>query len=416
MIIINKIKKKFFLFFILNLLCFGNNVMAFNLSPNLDVYALIDTRLAYSDLSEEASWLDNGLGKTQYKHGFSINLAEVALLIIPKINEDLSLHIYAKYDQEQGFDLVEAFFNYQQDFNSNWHLQFRGGVFFPRISLENTEDFWLNSSHISNSAINSWIGEEVKTVGGELSLKYQFDNQYIAWTGAMFMLNDPIGVLLSWRGWAVHSQKSGLFNQLPLPNLPEINNQGGTFNSHQDFSADPFREIDKNLGFSTGLEWNYKQQFELHGYYYNNNANPSLQDGSQYAWQTNFFHLGMKIQITDDVAFLSQSLFGNTKMGPSTVNIDFWSYYIMLRKKINQHQFSLRYEQFQTKDLDSTFNDLNNETGWAIAAAYGYEFNTHHKILFEVLHLESERDMRQTFHHSPQQTETSLQFSYRLSW
>ncbi len=396
------------------LLGFSPLSYALNVSPNLDVYALLDARLVYSDGDENSSF-DGGLGKLRYSHQFSANLAEAAIILAPKLNEQLGLNVYAKYDAEQDFDLVEAFIHYQQDINPDWQFSFRGGVFFPQMSLENSERFWLSPYNITHSAINSWIGEEVRITGAEFKFSYQYEEHHFGWQGSVFALNDPVGSLLAWRGWAIHSQKTGVLSQIPLAALPEFDT-GGVFFPSQDRWVDPFREIDRNVGFSTGLEWKYNNQLELHGLYYNSNAIPDRQDGSQYAWQSNFFHLGLKADIGGHFEILGQYLQGNSKMGPSMVNIDFWSYYLMLRKQLDEHRFSLRYEQFRVKDLDHTVNDNNNEHGFGITAAYSYQINTHHQLMLEMAHVKSERPMRRFFNRAAKQDETSLQFSYRLTW
>ena len=46
------------------------------------------------------------------------------------------------------------------------------GAFFPTISLENDDLGWTSPYTLTPSAINSWIGEELRTIGSEAILRY----------------------------------------------------------------------------------------------------------------------------------------------------------------------------------------------------------------------------------------------------
>ena len=43
----------------------------------------------------------------------------------------------------------------------------KAGAFFPTISLENDDLGWTSPYTLTPSAINSWIGEELRTIGSE---------------------------------------------------------------------------------------------------------------------------------------------------------------------------------------------------------------------------------------------------------
>ena len=48
----------------------------------------------------------------------------------------------------------------------------KAGAFFPAISLENDDLGWTSPYTLTPSAINSWIGEELRTIGSEGILRY----------------------------------------------------------------------------------------------------------------------------------------------------------------------------------------------------------------------------------------------------
>ena len=45
------------------------------------------------------------------------------------------------------------------------------GAFFPTISLENDDLGWTSPYTLTPSAINSWIGDELRTIGSEAILR-----------------------------------------------------------------------------------------------------------------------------------------------------------------------------------------------------------------------------------------------------
>src|SRR5258705_9405197 len=50
---------------------------------------------------------------------------------------------------------------------SAFRWSIKAGAFFPPISLENTEIGWTSPWTLTPSAINAWVGEELRTIGLE---------------------------------------------------------------------------------------------------------------------------------------------------------------------------------------------------------------------------------------------------------
>ena len=71
----------------------------------------------------------------------------------------------AQQGQDQAVDLSEAFLTYKPLLGGGTRIVARAGLFWPPVSLEHTGPEWRVRDTITPSAINSWIGEEVK-VGG----------------------------------------------------------------------------------------------------------------------------------------------------------------------------------------------------------------------------------------------------------
>ena len=98
-------------------------------------------------------------------------------------------------------------------------FQARAGLFYPPISLENDARAWGVTDTITPSAINSWIGEEVKVVGLEAPGRHDFGDQSLAATAGVFGYDDTAGTLLAFRGWALHDIQSQAYGTFDLPPL-----------------------------------------------------------------------------------------------------------------------------------------------------------------------------------------------------
>src|SRR2546430_1852052 len=107
--------------------------------------------------------------------------------------------------------LVEAFVELH---NEHWRL--RGGQFFLGTSRENVGPLWTSPYASTFSALNSWIGEELRPVGVELQWTPNF---YGSVAATAFRNNDTSGALLAWRGWSGGNRLTVYNEEVPLPPL-----------------------------------------------------------------------------------------------------------------------------------------------------------------------------------------------------
>lgn len=247
-------------------------------------------------------------------------LSQASLVISSAFRQDLSARLQLNIDAEPGrswqrgrIDLIEAFVRYNPLLSSRVRFRIRGGIFFPPASLENTGTAWTTPYTITTSAVNTWIEEEVRIHGAEVTTVLSSGLNEVAISAGSFGNNAPTGTLLAWRGWAMHDGQTGLSDRLPLASLPAIQPDG--FLSRQPPYAQPFREVDGKLGYYTAASWNRVGGFELIGLYYNNRARQTEFDGFQYAWKTSFVNLGLRFPIRSNIEVLSQILTGRTSMG-----------------------------------------------------------------------------------------------------
>lgn len=135
--------------------------------------------------------------------------------------------------------VVEAFVDLHND-----HWRLRGGQFFLGTSRENIGPLWTSPYMQTFSALNTWIGEELRPVGVDLQWSPNF---YGSLGATAFRNNDTMGALLAWRGWSVGNRLSVYDEALPLPPLMSlktgfIDQRNGTI---------PFeRDLDGRTGYA----------------------------------------------------------------------------------------------------------------------------------------------------------------------
>ena len=175
------------------------------------------------------SWLQFGYGKLRFdeQHDglqFSRAFLDYRGRLTPTLTARVTVDI--NDDLPEEIDLTEAFLEFRPVPRSPWRFRGRLGAFYPRISLENVGPGWSSIYTLNASAINTWIGEELRTVGAELGVSHPVfgmeSGHRLSVEAAAFFANDPAGALLAWKGWSVHDRQTGLQGILPLSPLPII--------------------------------------------------------------------------------------------------------------------------------------------------------------------------------------------------
>ena len=221
-------------------------------------------------------------------------------------------------DGTPGIDVTEAFLRWQPVPRSPFRHELRAGIFYPPMSLENSGAAWTSPYSTSFSAINTWIGEEIRTTGAEWSVSRALgpraSQREIRLLGAAFYGNDPAGTLLAWRGWAVHQRQSRSDDAILLPAVPQIQPSG--WFRRQAPHTRPFDEVDHALGFYYGAEWRLGRRILLAAMHYDNHADPQVIREGQYGWTTRFDHVGAQFELPSDLGLIVQWMDGTTEMGP----------------------------------------------------------------------------------------------------
>jgi hypothetical protein len=274
---------------------------------------------------------------------------------------------------------------------------------------------------MSFSAINTWVAEELRTFGAELSVSRRpamfGGNHTFRLQGAAFVGNDPAGSLLAWKGWSVHDRQSRFGDELPLPPLPQIR-PGMMFEAQDPFVA-PFREIDDRAGFYLNGEWQVGQLLRIRAMHYDNRADPTILDDGQYAWTTKFEHIGAHLALPDNWELLFQWMIGSTVMGPvidgaHAVDTEYDAKYLMLSKSYDRHRLSARYDNFEVTQNDDTDEDNNSEDGHAWTIAYIYNYSDTMSFAAESLYIKTHHCGWSYYGLDPVLSEKQYQLSLQL--
>jgi len=380
--------------------------------------------------SDTRGWVYEGLGKQRFDkdHG-NLKLGQAIIEMRGDLGDTLSGTLALNgYDDRRGFaDVTEAYVQWKPLPIEGYRIKTKVGAFFPPLSLENFNVGWTNPWMVSSSAINTWVGEELRTLGAEVSISrpgimHQSPHD-IELLYSAFAANDPAGGLLSWRGWSVGDRITGLSETLPYPDLPGIYGPAGLFQRQGAFEK-PFKELDDHYGFYAGVNYGYNGRIQLHALHYNNRGDPLVLKDQQWAWETEFDQMALRLDLPGKLVLLSQYMRGYTRFGVYGygVDVDFKAHYLLLSKALGRHRLSARFDQFETADRDDMPGDNNSETGHALAVTWLYQLSTYQQSGVEILRISSAREGREYLQGNADEgadkplPESSLQLFYRINF
>jgi hypothetical protein len=371
----------------------------------------LDMRAVSSDARD--SFLDNGQGKLRFdddREGVQLGRLRVALT--QPLGEVFFVHLDASTWDDVGknpIDLTEAYIEYRPYPRAGLRTRVRLGAFYPPMSLENRALGWESPYTITPSAISTWIGEEIRTVGLEGQVDwlgtrsgYDFDLQL---TAAMFGWNDPAGTMLASHGFALHDRQTTLFGRV-----------GARQRNRALDRREPFHEIDDRLGFYLGAQARYLDRAVLNVLHYDNRADPTVYRLSvrDFSWLTKFDAAALRIETGNGWTAILQALDGVTYIAPGGAWRDwrFEAQSALLAKRWNAHMVAVRYDEFAVVYRGNPAAP-RSEDGHAWALAYSYERGTHWRFALEWLRVESAVPARVVLGEPSLAVESNLQFSAR---
>ena len=332
-------------------------------------------------IESREAWIDGGFGRLTEGEsetgfvGFARAEAHLGVEWTPSGTWLLRLHGTARTEPGAAggwrAGLTEALVQYRPELRPDLALRFRAGLQFPPTSRENVDPLWQSPYSLTLSALNSWIGEELRPVGVDAALVVgetggsRFELAGMAFGGA-----DTAGALLAWRGWAMGTRLSVAGETLPLPPLPTLA-QGGAFGDQLDAGTRPIDELDGRIGWHARARWSREGRGLVQAAWTDTRGDRALYDG-QYSWATRFASLAAEAEL-GRLRLVAEAMVGDTGMGLASgphVDLRFRAAYALASwaSRGEAVRLSARYDRFENEDRDSVA-EPNQESGWALTFA-----------------------------------------------
>jgi hypothetical protein len=376
---------------------------------DLDLHGYAEADLVATPSAK--AWTDGGLGKFRWggdgagtKPEFSAALLE-GTAILPF---DLRAAADVRYDprQKSALDLLDATLRWQPPPDGAWRWSAKLGAFFPPFALENTDLGWSSPWTLTYSALDSWIGEELRTIGGEATVEWRIGGDLVSLTGAVYGWNDPAGVILADRGWDLGDRPLGLFDHLRVPDAT-----ARLLGEPAPFYTPEFSEIDNRPGWYATAMWEHPGIGTAQLFRYDNDAELGTERNDVYIWRTRFWGAGFTGGF-GAFRVIAEGLVGDTAVGPDGTGpfvTDFHAAYLLGAWTGDPWRVSLRIEQFGTGGLLS-------EHGRALTGSVNWLPRDWLRVTAEVAVVDSWRTERDLDGLPPRAVETEPRLGLRVSF
>ena len=389
-----------------------------------------DTIEAFGDLrlvavDGERSWVYGGFGKLRSGSDGDLRvqpqLGNLTIAWRPQFSWSLSATIVGSVQggQRTQAGLSEAYLSFRPLRGDKAAFSARAGLMWPPVSLEHEGADWHVRDSITPSAINSWIGEEVRPVAIEPSLAFSLGEHKLRATAAVMAANDTSGTLLTYRGWALHDRTTLAFGSQPLPPFGEPLKYFLPRFTH------PLLDIDGGFahrpGYYAKLAWQLPVPVRVEAFRYDNRADPEVTNQDhESGWRTEFNNLGLVADLGAGTVLRAQAMSGRTRLGMFTngarwVDTRFHSAFALLTKTFGPVGLAARVEAFDTRNEGSSWTDEYDETGWSAMLAGKRDFGRLTGLV-EILHVSSNVPAREHVELERRQDQTQFQAQLRIHW
>jgi hypothetical protein len=253
----------------------------------------------------------------------------------PSVAFGAHVHLLARNDGDHSrrgrAGIVEAYL--EQAFERGEHrLRFMEGAFFLPGSRENVDALWESPYSMSSSALNSWLGEELRPIGVDAS--YTLRRR---WSGGvtLFRGNDTFGALPVDRGWKLHDHWTLLGEHVRVDD---------------EYYTSVSAETDGNIGFAARARWNSDRAAVQLTHI--DNRSDALQHGELLNWDTRFDIAAADFN-AGDWTFVAEYGWGETTVihdGTFTDSIS--AGYVLVSRRLGRGRASLRAEQYETDGVE----------------------------------------------------------------
>lgn len=374
-----------------------------------EVEASLDLRLVQSNGRD--SFLDGGLGKLRFDgDDDGVQLGRARLAWRDPIGGDWHANVDLStwsLDDHHAIDLTEAWLEWRPVPKSAWRSNLKIGAFYPSISLEHRASGWTNPYTISSSALNTWVGEELRTIGVEYGLEHLGIAAGGMWDFgahlAIYGWNDPAGVILGFRGFSLNDRQTPLFGRI------------GTYVHGGREQRVLFSEIDERPGYHVGVYAKNDIGVELRALHYDNRADPTAFKASisDFGWLTRFNTLGVRYDGPAGLAVIAQWLKGTTEATPDPLY--YWNFetsFLLVAREFGRHRLAARYDDFKVL---MPAMPAANDHGHAWTFGWTLQLRKHIELAAEWLQISSDTGNRVALGESPQARERSMQLAIRVA-
>lgn len=309
------------------------------------------------------SWTQGGTGKYDVGGHNTVNTDVLQLGVDWTPNKWLLLHAdgLARNDRAAGLGRRAGFVQaYADVFNEHWRL--RLGHFWLPTSRENIDPLWNSRYTITYSALNSWVGQEVRPIGADLQYAPNF---YVTLGATAFQGNETMGTLMAARGWTLGNRLTVYDETVPALNArtrPFGGDYGGRF------------------GYAERVRVQMPERAMLQIAHVDNNAEIYPGVPPEVPWRTRFNTIGTTIGTTSPATFAAEWQSGDTTVGfpGGSFKLGFNTIYGLVSYKRGANRISGRVERYAT--------DFSHGHGHAITLAAFHDLSERSRIGIESVH------------------------------
>jgi hypothetical protein len=260
-------------------------------------------------------------------------------------------------------------------FNQHWRL--RAGSFWLPTSRENIDPLWTSRYTITYSALNSWIGQEVRPIGADLQWSPSF---YVTAGATVFRGNDTMGTELAARGWTLGNRLTVYNESIPQPETYE--------------TTKPIeRDLDHRNGYAGRLRVQLPERALIQVAHVENRAELAPDIDGQTPWRTRFDVVSASAGASGPTTIAGEYAWGATTVAfpGGTFQMNFATAYLLLSHKEGPDRWSVRVERFSANGAVYNPSDASRERGHAVTVAWLRDSGPHLRYGLEYARVSAHR-------------------------
>ena len=249
------------------------------------------------------------------------------------------VHVLARNEEDKSrrgrVGIVEAYVEANKNFGRD-RLRILAGAFFLPTSRENIDSLWESPYTISSSALNTWMGEEFRPIGVDVSYRR------------------PLSIGGAFTGGATVYRGNDTFGALPLDRGWDLNDRWALLGEHlwtERFFTSVSAELDGRLGWSARGKWNNDRVAVQ--YTRIDNRSDALRYGDLFNWATRYNIIGADTTL-GEWTFIGEMGWGTTAIqGRRRRSSAIQSNYVLVSRRLPRNmRASVRYDDYRAgRDL-----------------------------------------------------------------